>query len=77
MTWLIVLIVLAIGAVAVLLMLRLVADRGGFKEGDAGESAGQVVAQMAAFRMDDAGDRAAWDGVERLKGVEGNDGGGA
>ena len=58
-------------------MLHVIAARGGEREGDAAATALQVLAQAGAFRGDDRDRRVPWDGVPRLRGVEGNDGGGA
>lgn len=66
--------VLIIGCFAVGAMLHAITGRGGEKNGDAGETGTQVVAQAAAFRVDRSHDAPAWDGVERLKGIQGNDG---
>ena len=75
--WIIGLLLLLIGVVAIRQMLQVAAGRGGEQLGDAAESANQVISQMQAFRGDDPEQRPAWDGVERLKGLQGNDGGGA
>jgi len=68
--------VVVVGAAVIGLMLRSVAGRGGERDGDAAEYSEQVIAQSGAFRGDDSDSAPAWDGVERLKGVQGNDSGG-
>lgn len=74
MTWLLGLIVLLVVAFTVWAMLRKVTRQGGEQAGDAAELANQVIAQGAAFRADRSEDHEGWDGVERLKGLQGNDG---
>ena len=54
-------------------MLGSLAERGGNSRADAAETADQVLAQADAFRVS-RHTRGAWDGRQRLKGVEGNDG---
>lgn len=73
MIWIYGLVVL-LGVFAVWAMLHKITGRGGEHTGDAAETATQVMAQAAAFRVDRSLDTPAWDGVARLKGLEGNDG---
>jgi hypothetical protein len=75
MIWVLIATALGIGATLIRLMLRAVSGRGGEVDGDAAKAAGRIIAQAAAFRGDRSSAQA-WDGVERLKGLEGNDGGG-
>ncbi len=60
------------GAVA---LLTAISSRGGQVGDDAAEIAEQTIAQSGAFRGDSPDGRPAWDGKERLKRLEGNDGG--
>lgn len=74
MWWFVGLILPAVAVAAIWRMVGVVAGRGGEVSGDAADLAEQVLAQSEAFRGDDSEHRPAWDGVERLKGVQGNDG---
>lgn len=62
-----------IGGVVALLMA--ISAKGGQADGDASEIAEQTISQSGAFRGDSPEGRPAWDGKERLKHLEGNDGG--
>jgi hypothetical protein len=77
MMWFLGIIVLLVAALVVWAMLRTATGRGGELEGDAAEMASQVIAQSAAFRGDRTDDYERWDGEERLKGLQGNEAGGA
>ncbi|MBK5266285.1 MAG: hypothetical protein JJE47_02540 [Acidimicrobiia bacterium] len=75
MIWLLGLFAILVAVIVIWAMLREATGRGGEQEGDAAEMASQVIAQSAAFRVDRSQDHAGWDGVERLKGIQGNDSG--
>lgn len=77
MIWFVGIIGLLVAALIVWAMLRTATSRGGEQEGDAAEIASQVIAQSAAFRGDRTDDYERWDGEERLKGLQGNEAGGA
>jgi len=66
---------LPIMALATWRMLGIATSRGGEQPGDAANLAAQVMAQAQAYRGDNPEDRATWDGEQRLKGLQGNDGG--
>ena len=74
MLWVLGLTLLAVAAVVIWRMLGVAAGRGGEVPGDATDLAAQVIAQGEAFRGDNPENRTPWDGAERLKGVQGNDG---
>ena len=74
MFWIGTAIVLVVVAVAMWRLMNAVTALGGSRHGDAGEYGAQVIAQSEAFRGNRSSDLPAWDGEERLKGVQGNDG---
>lgn len=77
-TWwwigLVIVALVALVGVAVWWLMTAVTDQGGARRGDATEMATQAVAQLLAFTGDRSEDRPAWDGEERMKGFQGNDG---
>jgi hypothetical protein len=77
MLWFVGLIGLLVAALVIWAMLREAASRGGEHDGDAADTAGQVIAQSGAFRGDRTDDYERWDGEERLKGIQGTEAGGS
>lgn len=55
-------------------LLGAVTERGGGRSGDAARFAVQSIAQLRAFSGKRSDDRPVWDGEERMKGFQGNDG---
>lgn len=72
--WPVIMVLLAIAGVALWWLVAAATDRGGVRRGDATEMATQAVAQLLAFSGERSEDRPAWDGEERMKGFQGNDG---